>query len=275
METRQLPSISIVGFHGGAVEITAERVRRALPQTGVLSSLADDLDPESALVILVVGAFCPASALAAAVGDVVEGAGVLVVLDSPDDALGLAAMRAGADDWIAADLLEPKVMIQRIFDRRQAASEHQGALDSALRAEEANRLDKMAGGPPAPITARTFGSLPLREGLPEVFASALLHLCSLLDQAIDERIFGPGPGTDAGLRALADSLGFARAGPRDVIDLYVTMLRRTEERQTTRRQTLAAEEGRLIALQLMGHLVTHYRLRVIGAPGRTISRGRR
>ncbi|HAP99756.1 MAG TPA: NarL family two-protein response regulator, partial [Rhodospirillum rubrum] len=126
-----------------------------------------------------------------------------------------------------------------------------------------------------PTTARTFGSRPLREGLPEVFASAVLSLNTLIDQAIDERIFGPGAGTDAGLRALADSLGFARASPRDVIDLYVTMLRGAEERPTPRRQALAAEEGRLIALQLMGHLVTHYRLRVIGAPGRTLGRGRR
>ncbi|ABC24088.1 transcriptional regulator [Rhodospirillum rubrum] len=275
METRHLPPISVVGFHGGAVEGTVERVRRTLPQTRVLSSLADDLAAESALVILVVGAFCPVNALAAAVSDVVERAGVLVVLDSPDDALGLAAMRAGADDWIAADLLEPEVMIQRILERRRAASEHQLALDSTLRAEEADRLDKMVGGTPTPTTARTFGSRPLREGLPEVFASAVLSLNTLIDQAIDERIFGPGAGTDAGLRALADSLGFARASPRDVIDLYVTMLRGAEERPTPRRQALAAEEGRLIALQLMGHLVTHYRLRVIGAPGRTLGRGRR
>ncbi|HCF17696.1 MAG TPA: NarL family two-protein response regulator, partial [Rhodospirillum rubrum] len=43
-----------------------------------------------------------------------------------------------------------------------------------------------------PTTARTFGSRPLREGLPEVFASAVLSLNTLIDQAIDERIFGPG-----------------------------------------------------------------------------------
>jgi hypothetical protein len=63
------------------------------------------------------------------------------------------------------------------------------------------------------------------------------------------------------LRAIAEELGSLRAGPREVAQLHARALRqKMAGMNTTKSQALVAE-GRMMAFELMGHLLSYYRRR--------------
>ena len=64
------------------------------------------------------------------------------------------------------------------------------------------------------------------------------------------------------LRALAHSLGRLDAGPKDVVELHVKALRNISVGASAKRARALNEEARLLALELMGYLVTVYRNQV-------------
>ena len=58
---------------------------------------------------------------------------------------------------------------------------------------------------------------------------------------------------------MAEELGLLKAGPRDVVEIHSTALKEKRHKVTPQKAQAYAEEGRLMALQLMGHLVSYYR----------------
>ena len=71
------------------------------------------------------------------------------------------------------------------------------------------------------------------------------------------------------LAAIAESLGFYKAGPRDVVDIHTTALKeKSLKAATVEKRKAYAREGWVTVLELMGHLVSFYRDRthVVKAP---------
>jgi len=62
-----------------------------------------------------------------------------------------------------------------------------------------------------------------------------------------------------GLTALADRLGSFRAGPRDVVDIHLATVNSRTQGAGPEKVRSYALEGRLLAMELMGHLVDFYR----------------
>ena len=58
---------------------------------------------------------------------------------------------------------------------------------------------------------------------------------------------------------MADELGFLKAGPRDVVQIHRAVLKKKTREVVIAKAQAYAEEGRLLALELMGHLVSYYR----------------
>ncbi|GEO81319.1 NarL family two-protein response regulator [Pararhodospirillum oryzae] len=267
--------ILVAGLHEGVAQPIARRIQTMLPDAWVeteATPLAPG-EPRVDLLVMVVGADIAPDDLAVAVGRRVGAAPVLVVLENGNDDLGLVAMSAGAEDWVLGSSFDPQALILRIIWRHRA---HEVSRDNAVRAGwegEADRLGRMISGGTMTVTARSFGSTALRDVLPDLYTSSLRRLNDLVDQAVEDRIYGSGHGVDTELQALADTLGFARAGPRDVIDLYVTVLRARDSSGPAKRRAVMMEELRLLVLQLMGHLANHYRMRVMGAPIRRGEKG--
>ncbi len=103
------------------------------------------------------------------------------------------------------------------------------------------------------------GAQPLRSSNPEVFCELIIAYEDLLERVIDRltyRVSDPLSGT---LRELAARLGRLGAGPRDVIELHGTALRNKSVGMPSSQARALADEGRLLVLELMGHLVSHYR----------------
>lgn len=147
---------------------------------------------------------------------------------------------------------------QRLMARAAAEAE---ALRERLRARERElrAVDLISQGEPA--SPRRPG--PLRQRAPASFGQAVQRYRATLDQALRRRA-QPGPDPGAGLRALGESLGAQEAAPRDVVEIHLAAVRAASAGAPQPRQQAYLEEGRLLVLELMGHLAAHYRARALG-----------
>jgi hypothetical protein len=91
-----------------------------------------------------------------------------------------------------------------------------------------------------------------------------LAYAQILGNAVNERNFKVDHKTSQALHDLADELGSLSAGPRDVIDLHVRALRDVLAGVDREEGSALVEEGRLLVLELMGHVVTYYRSYTLG-----------
>ena len=73
------------------------------------------------------------------------------------------------------------------------------------------------------------------------------------------------------LQHLAERLGLLRAAPRDVVHLHVAVMRKKIAELPRTNAQAYIEAGRLALLELMGDLVSYYRLRISPRAGSRIS----
>lgn len=128
-------------------------------------------------------------------------------------------------------------------------------------------------GSPSNVTAQMFGVKSLRENYPDIFSQLIGRYVYALELAIEQRIYKVEHPVSEELRALAERLGSLNAGPRDIVELHTqSLVRVTEEKNgkhTSARDWKAqayTEEGRLIALELMGYLAGYYQIRCSREP---------
>ncbi|OWK44526.1 PAS domain S-box protein [Fimbriiglobus ruber] len=157
----------------------------------------------------------------------------------------------------------------RDLSERKRAEQAEGATRAqAERIEqlelEMKGLERLAGPPPAAATAQAFGAVSLRESHPDLFGETVGRYARLLDDALEQRQYKVTHNVSEELRRLSDRLGFARAGPRDVVDLYTAALKEKTAEVLPTKARAYAEEGRLLLVELMGHLVSYYRAASLG-----------
>jgi response regulator RpfG family c-di-GMP phosphodiesterase len=163
-----------------------------------------------------------------------------------------------AKPWNEDELLG---VMRRALDAHVALRQLSGP--SRAEERELQRLQSLVGSP-TPVTAQRFGVLPLRDSMPAEFDRLARTYTEILGMALDQRAFKVDHKTSHALHQLADQLGALSAGPRDVIDLHVAALK-TRLANANREQAAAvSEEGRLMVLELMGHVVTYYRSYTLG-----------
>lgn len=192
-------------------------------------------------------------------------AGVLVIHVSgmrtraEDQAGGLDA---GADGYLSKPV-DPRVLLAhvRALIRTKRA---ETALD-AKRANDAELAWRLTPGSKAQVAADQFGLGSVESTYPDIFKELLDVYLRLLDQALERRIYKVEPRISDELRSIADRLGFLRAGPRDVVDLHTAAIRMKTTDIHHRKADVLVEEGRLLLLELMGNLVSYYRIRSLGS----------
>ncbi|NTU78456.1 MAG: PAS domain-containing protein [Chloroflexales bacterium] len=152
---------------------------------------------------------------------------------------------------------------QRRMARATAEAE---ALRERLRAREREMrdVDRISVGDAAHL--RRSPSAPLRQRAPTAFSQGVERYRTLLDEALQHRAKQT-PLPAAGLRDLGERLGTYEATPRDVVELHIAAVRAAGADAPPPRQQAYLEEGRLLVLELMGNLATHYRNKAVGRSG--------
>ncbi|MCX6597210.1 MAG: PAS domain-containing protein [Acidobacteria bacterium] len=143
---------------------------------------------------------------------------------------------------------------------------HQAAVDPTQEAagelrlyEEVARLSTLNRLPQTDLTAESFGLASIAEAAPEFFRAIVAAYEGLMERAVESRVFQHSDQHSDEARELAAQLGMVAAGPRDVVQVHCEALRRKTVEGSVVRSSGYQEEGRLLLLQLMGHLVSYYR----------------
>ena len=128
---------------------------------------------------------------------------------------------------------------------------------------ELGSLEALAALPNTRVSARSFGLAPLRESHPNVFEDLVERYEALMDQALERRVYKVEDDIAKEVTAVSERLGALRAGPRDVVDIYIMALKNKNRQANPVKAEAYAEESRLIALKLMGELASYYRKRCV------------
>ncbi len=120
-------------------------------------------------------------------------------------------------------------------------------------------LDQISGEKSTTITANSLGLSSIKEGLPDVFFRLTADYQRLLEDTIKERIFGENSQLEEEKRAFVSKIGFLQASPRDLIDIHSSVLERVCQDTPEEKAMVYVEEGRILALEIMGYLVSFYR----------------
>jgi DNA-binding NarL/FixJ family response regulator len=179
---------------------------------------------------------------------------IVVLCAAGDEPLAVKAVQLGAADYLVDERLYGTLAARSLRHAVEAA--RMRAVLASHHAEWPASLGGGAGSRPA----------PLRSAFPERFAELAQAYGEILDRAVEQILQRRPAALDERLQKLAAAAAELRAGPRDIVELHATALKRREAEQGPQRMKLYLAEGRLRLLELMGHLVTFYRDRWLRGP---------
>jgi hypothetical protein len=107
-----------------------------------------------------------------------------------------------------------------------------------------------------------FGVMPIEQRAPAAFAKLLDQHVRILELSLARQIYRDARvDLAAQLRELAEHLGGLGGGAGDVAELHSQALQRAIKGAPAVKAQALVNEGRLVALELMGRLLTYYRKR--------------
>lgn len=175
------------------------------------------------------------------------GVPVIALCAAADEPLAVKAVQLGAADYLVWERLYGTIVVRSL--RHAVEAERVRAALTRQRAEWPPSLG--AGG----------GSVPaaLRNAFPAAFDGLVEEYGEILDAAVESVLLRRPPPAEHKLQRLAAEVAQLRAGPRDVVDLHATAMKKREAEHGAQRMKLYAMEGRLRLLELMGYLLNYYR----------------
>ncbi|HWG42965.1 MAG TPA: hypothetical protein VN688_09280 [Gemmataceae bacterium] len=114
----------------------------------------------------------------------------------------------------------------------------------------------------------------LRVRAPDIFQTLATAYSKLLELAVHQRDYASEDALSTEVRELGMRLGRLQAGARDAIELHSRALEVKLASAPAMLARLYVEEGRLLILELMGHLLSYYRQECLQA-GRSPERTRK
>lgn len=99
----------------------------------------------------------------------------------------------------------------------------------------------------------------LQTAQPQAFSEFVSEFDSMVEKCLAQRFYRVSQPVSAELSSLAMRLGTFRAGPRDVVEVYGTCLKKKVRDAARTKGAAYADVGQLLALELMGYLVSYYR----------------
>lgn len=125
--------------------------------------------------------------------------------------------------------------------------------------KELQTIEKLASSPQTDTLTQLFGFTSLSKSFPDVFKDMVDRYERLLDLAVEEAETKTDSNVSDELLFLGKQLGFLRAGPKDVLEIHSTTIKRKNGNLSPAKTQSYTEAGRRTALELMSHLATYYR----------------
>jgi hypothetical protein len=175
-------------------------------------------------------------------------------------------LQLGADGHLRPEHLDCNLLVYQIriaLERRNHIIKLEQVQFSRKQELELQELEKIADTKTS-ITARMFGVELLRESVPDIFRELVQTYGNLLDLALEQKAYKVNYEISEQLRTLADKLGFLKASPRDVVEIHTMTLKEKNQDVTLAKAQAYVSEGRIMVLELMGHLAAFYRKYYIG-----------
>ena len=138
--------------------------------------------------------------------------------------------------------------------------------------QELHSLERLST-PKTATTAQMLGLMPLHQDGPTLFNEVLQRYGDLMELALEQQAYRVEHNISGNLRSIAEELGYLKAGPRDVVELHSSALKRKTSQASHAKAQAYVEEGRVMVLELMGYLASYYRTYSMGAT--TVKTGRK
>jgi CheY-like chemotaxis protein len=190
------------------------------------------------------------------------GTPLIVIGSRGEETQAIQALQAGAQDCLSAPEVEGLPLLRAVryaIERNRFQVQLEETHAQGWRDREIGGLNALSGPAPLPVSERSLGSMPMPQRVPEDFDQLVRGYGELLDRALLGRTPKEYNKLVSDLNDIADRLGMLGAGPRDVVDLHKIAMSARLENQSARKNKAYVEEGRLLLVQLMGHLVSYYR----------------
>jgi DNA-binding NarL/FixJ family response regulator len=184
---------------------------------------------------------------------------VLTGMDVSD--MAFKALQFGAHDFLFKTSLDTDVLLKsiRFAIERRPVNGNRVDPSISVKEREINSVERISYSSHSSITAETFGVRSLKDSVPGFFDATVQRFQIAVERAVEDRILRTTTKQEPLLQNLADQLGAVKAGPRDVIDVYVQALQSLDPYTPIEKTEVYTEEGKLVLLELMGHLVAFYR----------------
>lgn len=192
---------------------------------------------------------------------------VVVLTGLEDEAMAIMAVQHGAQDYLNKGRITGELLVRALryaIERSRLEKELEKSRQREERRRELHSLEQLSATPPTAITGLTFGIHPLRESAPSIFAEFVEQYSEFLDLALEQRGYRIEHDLTSKVRSLAEQTGKLKAGPRDVIEIHSTALNTRSASAPHQKAQAYIEEGRLLLLRFMGHLVSFYRNYYLG-----------
>jgi len=196
---------------------------------------------------------------------------IVIITTLADEELALNALRKGAQDYLVKDKIEIELLTRSIsyaIERNRLLGELEKAREIEQRLKEIGFLEKFSKIAQTPVAERIFSMKPLIKTAPVKFGKIISRYGDLMDLALELLTHKVEYNVSEKLSVMAEELGFLNAGPRDVVQVHSTVLRRKTSSVSSEKVQAYLEEGRVMLLELMGYLILFYRkyyLRFLGA----------
>lgn len=181
---------------------------------------------------------------------------VVVLTGHEDDGIGLACIKAGAQDYLCKAQMTPDTLRTLVSF---ALVRHREIQAKLMRMVEQSDNTLSSASSSIPVTQSLAGSACIRERDPAAFADLQAEYQSLLldyMEYLSKRKTKP----KAGMEVLATQFGDLGATPKDMVDAHTFSLEKIRKNLSSTLAYTFAADSRLFALEMMGLLVEYYRI---------------
>jgi DNA-binding NarL/FixJ family response regulator len=186
----------------------------------------------------------------------------VILTGAGDEEAGVEALQMGAQDYVLKSEMQSTLLprvIRYALERQRLQKSLAEARDREAYDRELCSMERLSRPPGTSLTAEIYAGSPLEQSAPQSFLDAVCKYETILEKALERRIYKAEDNVSEQLRELSRELGFLRVNARDVIEIYSSALNKRVANRPLQTAQWFMDEGRVTVLELMGYLVGYYR----------------